>query len=236
VAKPKVFVETSRRRLHNATGPALECDAEDLYFWHGVLVPEHVVMRPEQISVQEIESDDDDEVRRVMIERYGQARCLLDSGAKETHRDDFSVLSLPAPQNFALDMSKVDAITKETEEVAGILSGVMHHDPEELTALPKNPLVVATELPKSATGCDSARLPSVFTGLDAAFKPVLERLLTRDSWPPADFNALSREFELMPLCIRDTLNEWADEALGDFILEGEDPVVVRRELMAKESI
>jgi hypothetical protein len=40
----------------------------------------------------------------------------------------------------------------------------------------------------------------------------------------------------MPLCIRDTLNEWADEALGDFILEGEDPVVVRRELMAKESI
>jgi hypothetical protein len=133
-------------------------------------------------------------------------------------------------------MSRVDAITKETEEVAGILSGVMHDDPDESNAPPKSPLTVVPELPKSPTGCDFARSPSVFAGLDASFHPVLERLLTRDAWPTEDFTALGREFQLMPLCIRDTLNEWADEALGDFILEGEDPVVVRRELMAKESI
>jgi hypothetical protein len=36
------------------------------------------------------------------------------------------------------------------------------------------------------------------------------------------------------LNIRDTLNEWSDETLGDFILDGEDPVVIRRELIAKE--
>ena len=36
----------------------------------------------------------------------------------------------------------------------------------------------------------------------------------------------------MPLNIRDTLNEWSDEFLGDFILDGEDPIFVRRELMA----
>jgi hypothetical protein len=143
---------------------------------------------------------------------------------------------LPPLQKFALDMSRVDAITKETEEVAGILSGVMHDDPDESNAPPKSPLTVVPELPKSPTGCDFARSPSVFAGLDASFHPVLERLLTRDAWPTEDFTALGREFQLMPLCIRDTLNEWADEALGDFILEGEDPVVVRRELMAKESI
>jgi uncharacterized tellurite resistance protein B-like protein len=34
--------------------------------------------------------------------------------------------------------------------------------------------------------------------------------------------------------IRDTLNEWAVESLGDFILDDEDPVIIRRELMAKE--
>jgi hypothetical protein len=112
----------------------------------------------------------------------------------------------------------------------------MHDDPDESNAPPKSPLIVVPELPKSPTGCDSAHSPSVFAGLDAAFHPVLERLLTRDVWPTEDFTALGREFHLMPLCIRDTLNEWADEALGDFILEGEDPVVVRRELIAKESI
>jgi hypothetical protein len=161
----------------------------------------------------------------------GWSKCCCAGSAP-----DRVTTSLPARQKFNLDMSRVEAITKETEEVAGLLSGVMHDDPEELTALPKSPLIVVPELPQSPTGRGSARSPSVFAGLDAGFHPVLERLLTRDSWPPADFTALGREFHLMPLCIRDTLNEWADEALGDFILEGEDPVVVRRELMAKESI
>lgn len=237
VAKPKVFVETGRTRrlwLHNATGPALECDAEDLYFWHGVLVPEHVVMRPDEISLQEIESDDDDEVRRVMIERYGQARYLLDSGAKEIHRDDFGALSLAAPHTFALDMARVDAVTKESEEAAEILSVVMRDEPEQITPSPKTATVPVPELPKSPAGSNSAPLSSQFTGLDAALQPVLERLLTRDSWSPGDFNALAREFHFMPLKIRDTLNDWSNEILGDDILKGEDPVDIRRELVVKE--
>jgi hypothetical protein len=157
----------------------------------------------------------------------GWSKCCCGSGASAR-----VTVSLPAPQNFALDMVRVDVITKETEEVAGVLAGIMQDEPEKAISTPKTPRMVVPELSKSPSDSDSAPLPSLFEGLDAAFKPVLERLLTRDSWPPADFNALSREFELMPLCIRDTLNEWADEALGDFILEGEDPVVVRRECPA----
>jgi hypothetical protein len=95
LAKPKVYTETNERgwhRLHNASAPAMECDIEDMYVWHGVFVPEHMVMHPEQLSVAEIESEPDVEVRRVMIERYDQARYLTESGAKEIHRDDFGVL------------------------------------------------------------------------------------------------------------------------------------------------
>jgi hypothetical protein len=38
----------------------------------------------------------------------------------------------------------------------------------------------------------------------------------------------------MPLRIQDVINEWADESLGDFLLEGEDPVIIRRKLILKE--
>jgi len=39
VAKPRVHVD-GQRRLHKEDGPAVESDAEDLYFWRGVLIPQ----------------------------------------------------------------------------------------------------------------------------------------------------------------------------------------------------
>jgi hypothetical protein len=49
VAKPIVHRDPApgTRRLHHATGPALESDVENLYFWHGVLVPAFVIVRPD---------------------------------------------------------------------------------------------------------------------------------------------------------------------------------------------
>ena len=141
-----------------------------------------------------------------------------------------------APRDFALDMAKVYSITNETKEVVGILSVVMQDEPEDSIRLPKTASMPVLEIPKFPSDGNAASQPTRFSGLDAAFHPVLERLLARDSWPQADFNVLAREFHFMPLNIRDTLNEWADEVLGDFILDGEDPVVVHRELIAKETI
>jgi uncharacterized tellurite resistance protein B-like protein len=141
-----------------------------------------------------------------------------------------------APKHFALDMVKVDSITNETREVVGILSDLMEDEPEAASTPSQRVEVSAPEVPQMSGGDKSAPQPSRFGGLNAAFIPILERLLTRDSWPQADFNALAREFQFMPLNIRDTLNEWSDEALGDFILDGENPVFVRRELMTKEKI
>ena len=40
----------------------------------------------------------------------------------------------------------------------------------------------------------------------------------------------------MPLGVLATLNDWASDVLGDFILEGEDPILVRRELITKKTI
>lgn len=69
-AKPVLHCD-AQGRLHNERGPAIESDIEDLYFWRGVLVSEFVVMRPRQMTVESVDAEPDVEVRRVMIERYG---------------------------------------------------------------------------------------------------------------------------------------------------------------------
>ena len=132
-------------------------------------------------------------------------------------------------------MERVDAITSETKEVVGILSVWWEDEPDVSITLPKAVVVPGTEIPAVPSDGKAAPQTTRFSGLDAAFHPVLERLLTRDSWARADFNALAREFHFMPLNIRDTINEWSDEALGDFVLTGEDPVVIRCELILKET-
>jgi uncharacterized protein DUF6745 len=97
IQKPTLHFESflgarNNRRLHNDTYAALESDAENLYYWHGVLVPAFVVTRPDWITVKHIETEENAEVRRVMIERFGQEKFLMESGAKELHRDDYGVL------------------------------------------------------------------------------------------------------------------------------------------------
>ena len=76
IAKPTVHVEKTAtgRRLHNATGPTLESAVENLYFWHGILVPAYAITNPEWITLAEIESETNAEVRRALIERFGYER------------------------------------------------------------------------------------------------------------------------------------------------------------------
>jgi len=81
------------RRLHCEDGPAFEWLGDFVeYYWHGVRVPEAVILRPTDITVEVIEAEDNAEVRRVMVERFGQERYVRESGAEEVHRDDFGIL------------------------------------------------------------------------------------------------------------------------------------------------
>lgn len=89
VAKPTVHVEQipNGRRLHNDRYAALESDVENLYFWHGILVPAFVIVKPEWITLKHMSNEQNAEVRRVMIERYGEDRYIRDSGMKPVASD-----------------------------------------------------------------------------------------------------------------------------------------------------
>ena len=92
--RPKVVSLDDRKRLHREDGPAVEYrDGWGCYVWHGVRVPANVIEHPELITIAQIEAEDNAEVRRVMTERYGEERYLLNCGAKIVDSDpSFGVL------------------------------------------------------------------------------------------------------------------------------------------------
>jgi len=95
VAKPTVRCEPGTQRLHHDTHAALESDIVKLYFWHGVRVPRFVIVRPDLITIAQIDRETDVQVRRAMIERYrhgeeihGAAAFIREAGGRRIDHDE----------------------------------------------------------------------------------------------------------------------------------------------------
>ncbi len=76
-------------RLHCDGGPAIVWpDGWGIYAVHGVRIPyalRYIVEQREDITVAKIETESNVEIRRIMIDRYGPARYVQDSGATVVH-------------------------------------------------------------------------------------------------------------------------------------------------------
>jgi hypothetical protein len=83
------IVYDAQHRPHSVNGSAAirYSDGTEEFYWHGIHVPEFVARTPEDITVHIIEAEDNIEVRRVMIERYGIQRYMQDCGAVKLHAD-----------------------------------------------------------------------------------------------------------------------------------------------------
>jgi len=82
-----------RNRLHSTEGPAIKWrDGWSVYYWHGTPVPAKIIESPELITIESINYEHNQEVRRVMIERYGAGRYILDSDAEEVQQDEYGIL------------------------------------------------------------------------------------------------------------------------------------------------
>jgi hypothetical protein len=79
-------------RLHAEDGPAIEFpDGLAIWAWHGVLVSERMVLHPETFSDDEVQSEANAEIQRVMIERMGAGEYLRKVGAKLIDMDSLTL-------------------------------------------------------------------------------------------------------------------------------------------------
>ena len=80
-------------RLHGEDRKAIEySDGFGVYVWHGVRVPRHIIEEPDKLTTDMVLKEENQEVRRVMLERYGYDRLLKELGAMEESSDRFGVL------------------------------------------------------------------------------------------------------------------------------------------------
>jgi len=80
-------------RLHHERRMAIEYpDRFGVWAWHGVRVPEHVITEPDKLTLNIALKENNQEIRRVMLERYGWVRLLDDLGATVEHSDRFGKL------------------------------------------------------------------------------------------------------------------------------------------------
>lgn len=81
--RPDVIELDDEGRLHCETGPAVAFpDHWTVYVWHGIRVPEKVIEHPERITVEEVDNEQNVEIRRIMLERMGWGRYIEESDAE----------------------------------------------------------------------------------------------------------------------------------------------------------
>lgn len=80
-------------RPHCEDGPSVSWrDGSALYDWHGVRVTRQIIEAPHTLSVSQILSERNVEVRRIMIQRYGLDRFITAVRARVVQKDKFGVL------------------------------------------------------------------------------------------------------------------------------------------------
>jgi len=115
--KPTEIHLDDQFNLHSTTGAAIAySDGVKLYAVHGVELEAWIIEEPEKITVQAIDEQRNVEIRRIMMDRYGEARYLFDSGAKCIHQDEFGELySKEMPDDETLVFVKVKNSTPEPD-------------------------------------------------------------------------------------------------------------------------
>ncbi len=87
--RPLVLRTDDRGRPHCADGPAIAwADGLEAFAWHGVAVEPWIIRDPGRITVQTIDKASNVEVRRVLIERFGEERLVREGGAQLVGEDE----------------------------------------------------------------------------------------------------------------------------------------------------
>lgn len=91
--RPQIVRVIDLQDLHGEDGPVLAYwDGWGVYALYGDLVPEHFVLRPDEITVDEIDYEQNRQVRHFLLERYGRERYVQNSGAQVVASDRWGTL------------------------------------------------------------------------------------------------------------------------------------------------
>jgi hypothetical protein len=91
--RPILLMVDAENRPHCEDGPFCAWrDGTALWAWHGTRVPAWIIAHPELLTAQRIQQEQNTELRRVMLERFGFSRYVDGIGALPIHADETGTL------------------------------------------------------------------------------------------------------------------------------------------------
>lgn len=86
---PSALQFDAEGRLHCHDGPAIAyIDGTEVYAWHDVIVDRDIIMSPEKITAERITGEQNAEIRRVLLDRFGTGKYIEAMGLKPIHEDE----------------------------------------------------------------------------------------------------------------------------------------------------
>jgi TerB-C domain/TerB N-terminal domain len=151
-------------------------------------------------------------------------RLIQESGAqRESAGQPRSTVASSIQDSIVrLDPERVKQLEAETAEVGAILADAMREDQEK---------EIEEVHEKTSSIGVSEEVPTWLASLDPLFTAIAREIVERKQWPRAEFSALAQRHNQMPNAVIDGINLWADEAFGDVLLRGDDPVEVNLDLI-----
>jgi hypothetical protein len=121
VERPAKIQRDELGRLHSDRGPAIQfSDGIKHFALSGVVLPEKVALKPEVLTAREIDSIENVEVKRVLVEKYGLKGYLMDLGAVLMDRVDkpqfITVDSQNEPEVFGIQGGQLYRIDRSGED------------------------------------------------------------------------------------------------------------------------
>lgn len=165
---------------------------------------------------------DADAVEKLLREDEAFREVSIDGGRGKSSGEAIPARPTEQPAAFALDHDRIKALTQETHEVISMLSVVMAEPDEAPFAAPEPVATAPVEAPASIAW---------LTGLDVRYHSAVLTLVRHDELTTADFDALAAKHHLMPDDLLNAVNTWADETLGDFLLERGENLRIFRALL-----
>ena len=143
-AKPTVIKVNSQGSLHCVDGPALRfVDGIELYFYKGVDFTDikNDLLHPELITVDRIFKENNQEIKRALVELYGYDRFIKDHGAELIHEDEFGKLwKKDIPGDEPLVMVELVNSTPEPDGTRKIYFERVHPELRPMSIVDGNPV------------------------------------------------------------------------------------------------
>lgn len=140
--------------------------------------------------------------------------------------------AIPPPvikPEFSINRERLKQTMEDTRAVQDILASVFEQEEEEMeieiepeVKIPETPVKTYTRPGEFDLPFPSETIPS----LDTKYLSMLHEIMKSDEMSQEDFTGLARKYNLMPRAAFDDINTWADEELGDFLLEENESRIV----------